>query len=243
MTLPIVNIAAYKFFKLDSLPDLRAELKQRCTALGLKGTILLSPEGINLALAGSHESIHALLTFARAIPGCENLEHKESFSLVAPFHKIKVKIKKQIIAFGVEGIEPAKYTSRKLDAEQLKQWLDAGKEVVLLDTRNDYEIEAGTFEKAVTLPLDDFRNFPKRMEELREQLKNRPIVTFCTGGIRCEKAAPYLEQAGYKDVYQLDGGILKYFERCGPAHYKGRCYVFDQREALDAELRPMIDAV
>ena len=242
MTPPIVNIAAYQFFKLEGIHELRAELKQRCNDLGLKGTILLSPEGINLSLAGSRDSVDALLVFVRSLPGCEAIEHKESLSIVAPFHKMRVRIKKEIIAFGVQGIEPQKYTSRKLPAEQLKLWLDQGKDIVLLDTRNDYEIEAGTFENAVTLPLNDFRNFPQTIESLPGGLKTRPIVTFCTGGIRCEKAAPYLEQAGYTDVYQLEGGILKYFERCGDAHYQGACYVFDKRRAVDAELKPVSDA-
>ncbi len=239
MTSPIVNIAAYRFCILGPLAELRAELKQRCSDLALKGTILLSPEGINLSLAGSRESIDSILAFVRTLPDCAEIEHKESFSDTQPFRKMMVKLKREIIAFGVPLIEPRKYTSRKMSPEQLKQWLDASKKFVLLDTRNDYEVEAGTFTNAVTLPLDDFRNFPRHLSAIDDELKNYPIVTFCTGGIRCEKAAPYLEQAGFTDVYQLEGGILKYFERCGNAHYTGGCYVFDGREALDAELKPM----
>lgn len=121
-----------------------------------------------------------------------------------------------------------------------RQCLDAGRDVVLLDTRNAYEVAAGTFETADKLPPDDFRHFPRHVEGMRDQLRNRPIVTFCTGGIRCEKAAPYLEGAGFADVYQLEGGILQHFERCGDAHYNGGCYVFDGRESLDAALKPVV---
>ncbi len=239
MSLEVVNIAAYKFFNIPNLLDIRTELRRRCVFPTLKGTILLSTEGINMFLSGSRQAIDEILAYIRTIPGCEDLQHKESFSEYQPFVRMLVKIKKEIIPFAVEGIDPGKYTSRKLPAEELKKWLDEGKEVVLLDTRNDYEVEAGTFKNATILPLDDFRNFPKRIAEIQEQYKDRPIVTFCTGGIRCEKAAPYLERVGFKDVYQLEGGILKYFELCGGAHYDGGCFVFDKRHALDPKLQPI----
>jgi len=239
---PIVNIAAYRFCKLGSLVELRAALKLRCVELGLKGTILLSPEGINLSLAGSRGSVDAAIAFVRTLPGCEAIQPRESLSLTQPFKKMMVKLKREIIAFGVAGIDPATYTSRRITAEQLAEWFDTGKEFVLLDTRNDYETAAGTFKNAVTLPLDDFRNFPRQLSALPEGLKHRPVVTFCTGGIRCEKAAPFLEQAGYTDVYQLEGGILQYFARCGHAHYQGTCFVFDGRESLNAELKPHVEA-
>jgi RluA family pseudouridine synthase len=149
-----------------------------------------------------------------------------------------VKIKREIIAFGVDGIDPREHTSRRVSPRELKRWLDEGRPVTLLDTRNDFEVEAGTFENARAIGVDDFRNFPAAVRQLPTELKERPIVTFCTGGIRCEKATPFLEREGFRDVYQLDGGILKYLEECGGAHYRGHCFIFDKRVALDANLQP-----
>jgi predicted sulfurtransferase len=132
-----------------------------------------------------------------------------------------VRIKKEIIAFGVEGVDPARRPSRKLSATQLKSWLDEGRPITLLDTRNDYEVRLGTFRGALTPPLTHFREFPKAVAALPPELKDQPVVMFCTGGIRCEKAGPFMEREGFRDVWQLDGGILKYFEEVGGAHYDG----------------------
>ncbi|MEP6937876.1 MAG: rhodanese-like domain-containing protein [Chthoniobacterales bacterium] len=148
-----------------------------------------------------------------------------------------VKIKKEIIAFGVSGIDPARRPAPRLPPRQLKQWLDEGRSVTLLDTRNTYEVKLGTFRGARTLHLDHFRDFPDAATALPGNLKHEPVVTFCTGGIRCEKAAPLLEMAGFTKVFQLDGGILHYFEECGGEHYEGDCFVFDKRVAVDASLR------
>lgn len=232
----VVNIAAYKFATLDELETRRVALRDRCRALSLKGTILLSPEGINLFIAGARDAIDALLAELRAQAEFSDLQVKESFSDRQPFNRMLVRIKKEIIAFGVEEIDPRRKTSRRLSAKELKSWLDEGRPVTLLDTRNDYEFEIGTFEKAVPIGLDEFRLFPEAVKRLPEEMKAQPVVTFCTGGIRCEKAAPFLEKAGFDNVYQLDGGILKYFEECGGEHYRGDCFVFDQRVALDANL-------
>ena len=148
-----------------------------------------------------------------------------------------VRIKKEIIAFGVDGINPARRTSPKLPAAMLKQWLDEGRKVTLLDTRNDYEIKLGTFRGALPAGIDHFRDFPQAVAQLPESLKDEPVVMFCTGGIRCEKAGPYMESQGFRNIHQLDGGILKYFEECGGAHYDGECFVFDQRVGVDPALR------
>lgn len=234
----IVNIAAYHFAPLGDLLPLKRELARLCHESNLKGTILLSAEGINLFVAGEREGIDRLLARVRAIDGLANIEVKESFSDEQPFNRMLVKIKKEIIAFGVDGIDPRRYTSKRITAEELKQWLDEGRPVALLDTRNDFEVASGTFDNAIPVGVDDFRDFPQAVKELPEALKDQPIVTFCTGGIRCEKAAPYLESVGFKNVFQLDGGILKYFERVGGAHYHGDCFVFDKRVALDPSLKP-----
>jgi predicted sulfurtransferase len=147
-----------------------------------------------------------------------------------------VRLKKEIIAFGVEGIDPARRTSPKLSARELKQWLDEGRPVTLLDTRNDYEVRLGTFRHALPIGVDHFRDFPAAVRRLPDTLKEQPIVMFCTGGIRCEKAGPFMEREGFRQIYQLDGGILKYFEECGGAHYDGECFVFDQRVGVDPAL-------
>jgi UPF0176 protein len=148
-----------------------------------------------------------------------------------------VKIKKEIIAFGVEGIDPARRPTAKLPARTLKQWLDEGRPITLLDTRNDYEVRMGTFRGALPAHIDHFREFPDAVKRLPEELKDRPIVMFCTGGIRCEKAGPLMEREGFKHVHQLEGGILKYFEECGSAHYDGECFVFDRRVGVDPSLQ------
>lgn len=231
------NIAAYQFAELHDIKPLKAELLGLCKNWNLKGTILLSPEGINLFVAGSSDGVALLLERLRRVPGLESLQPKVSLSEHQPFSRMLVKLKKEIIAFGVPGIQPAHYTSRKLPAKELKQWLDEGKSITLLDTRNDYEVKIGTFKNATTLPLDHFRNFPQAIEQLPESMKEQPIVMFCTGGIRCEKAGPFMEKSGFKNIFQLEGGILKYFEECGSAHYDGECFVFDQRVGVDPALR------
>jgi len=148
-----------------------------------------------------------------------------------------VRLKRETIAFGVEGIEPSQRTSPKISPTELKRLLDAGEPLTLLDTRNDYEVKLGTFKNALPIGIGHFREFPAGVEKLSPELKNRRIVMFCTGGIRCEKAGPFMESEGFKNVFQLDGGILKYFEECGGAHFDGECFVFDQRVGLDPALQ------
>jgi len=233
----VLNIAAYKFAELTELPGLRARLKAECLSLELKGSILLSPEGINLFIAGESAAVESLLETLRSIPGLETLEVKRSESEEQPFNRMLVKLKEEIIAFGVEGINPARHTAPKISAKELKQWLDEGREFTLLDTRNTYEVKLGTFAGAVTLPIRHFRKFPEAVKQLPEEMKEVPVVSFCTGGIRCEKASPLLEREGFREVYQLEGGILKYFEECGGAHWEGECFVFDKRVGVDPALQ------
>ncbi|MCF7686794.1 MAG: sulfurtransferase [Cephaloticoccus sp.] len=232
-----INLSVYKFTPLDRLPELKARLLMLTTAAGLKGTILLSPEGINLFVAGTRESTDALMAALHAVPGLEDLTPKESFSAKQPYSRMLVKIKKEIIAFGVPGIDPASRPAPKLSPHKLKQWLDEGRPLTLIDTRNDYEVRMGTFKGAIPASIENFRDFPTAVSKLPAELKEQPIVMFCTGGIRCEKAGPYMQQAGFKDVHQLDGGILKYFEECGGAHYDGECFVFDYRVGVDPSLQ------
>jgi UPF0176 protein len=231
-----LNIAAYKFVALDNLEKRRQQLRAMVTPLNLRGTILLSPEGINLFMAGERSAIDEFLDFLCADPLLSDLETKESTSEYQPFNRMLIKIKSEIIAFGIDSVNPIQRSSPKLAATELKKWLDAGDKVHLLDTRNDYEIEVGTFENAIVPGIDNFRDFPAAVDRLPEEMKDEPVVMFCTGGIRCEKAGPYMEQAGFRNVYQLEGGILKYFEDCGGDHYSGDCFVFDQRVAVDSQL-------
>jgi len=236
-TLPIVNIAAYRFAPLENLPSRRSELIEFCRARHLRGTILLSPEGINLFVAGGAPEIEALLTQLRTLPGLESLSAKYSYTAEQPFKRMLVRLKREIIAFGVPGIDPAQRTSPKIAPAQLKAWLDEWRKITLLDTRNDYEVKLGTFDNAVAVGVNHFRDFPQAVAKLSPQLKDETIVMFCTGGIRCEKAGPYMESQGFRNVLQLEGGILKYFEECGGAHYHGDCFVFDQRVGVDPSLQ------
>ncbi len=233
----VTNISTYRFAELSGLKELREDLITNCKAWNLKGTILLSTEGINLFVAGAAESIDLLLEKLRAIPGLEGLEPKVSLSDTQPFNRMLVRLKKEIISFGVEAVRPANYTSPKLSAKELKRWLDEGRPVTLLDTRNDYEVQLGTFKNAIIPNINTFREFPAAVRKLPDELKDQPVVMFCTGGIRCEKAGPFMELEGFNNIYQLDGGILKYFEECGGDHYDGECFVFDQRVGVDPGLR------
>jgi UPF0176 protein len=231
------NISAYKFAPLSDLKTLQTALRTMCFEAGMRGTILLSLEGINVVVAAEPNAAGALLNYLRTIPGLADLNLKISESDHQPFNRMLVKIKKEIIAFGVDGIDPNRSPAPKVSPRELKEWLDQGRSVTLLDARNTYEIKLGTFRGAHTLDLDHFREFPTAAESLPRHLKDEPVVTFCTGGIRCEKAAPLLQKAGFAQVFQLDGGILRYFEECGGAHFEGDCFVFDKRVALDPSLR------
>jgi UPF0176 protein len=230
----VVNIAAYKFTPLTNLVERREPLRSLCRELELKGTILLSPEGINVFVAGRRTAIETLLETLEQDAEIGPLAVKKSLSDYQPFNRMLVRLKKEIIAF---GIDPGNAPSQKISPQVLKQWLDEGRPCTLLDVRNQYEVRLGTFKSAVTLPINHFRNFPEIAHELSADYKEQPVVMFCTGGIRCEKAGPFLEREGFEEVYQLEGGILKYFEECGQDHFEGECFVFDKRTAVDASLQ------
>lgn len=235
----VTNLSAYRFTQLADLPARRVELLAWCVAHNLKGTILLAPEGINLVVAGARADIDALVDYLRTWPGLADLTPKLSESPRPPFGRLLVKIKREIIAFGAPDIDPGRVTSPRVAPAVLKHWLDEGRRLTLLDTRNDYEIAHGTFRDAVPAGLTHFRDFPAAVRGLPSALKDQPVVVFCTGGIRCEKAGPLLEREGFREVYQLDGGILNYFEKVGGAHYEGGCFVFDERVAVDSRLQPV----
>ena len=235
---PFINVSAYRFTPLaaDQLSTIKADLLQIANQCSLKGTVLLSTEGINLFVAGLAAQIDAFFSHLNQYEQFQDLPRKDSLSAEQPFTRMLVRIKKEIISMGHEEIMPAKRTAPHLSAEQFKQWYEQNKDMVVLDTRNDYEVELGTFQDAVDLNIETFRAFPDAVRELPKDMKKKTVVTFCTGGIRCEKAAEYMLQQGFEDVYQLDGGILKYFEECGDSHYNGECFVFDKRVAVNANL-------
>lgn len=232
----ILHLAGYRFTRLTGLQELKTDLLAFCREKELCGTILLSEEGVNFYVAGSPTACEALLGKLRSLPGLDGLSARRSICANRPYEHMRVKIKREIIAFGIDGVDPAARTSPKLSPHELKEWLDEGRDVTLLDTRNNYEIHSGTFKGAVSAGIDHFREFPAAVRKLPGDWKSRPIVMFCTGGIRCEKAGPFMEREGFRNVFQLDGGILRYFEECGIAHYEGECFVFDQRVGLNAAL-------
>jgi UPF0176 protein len=230
----ILNIAAYRFVALDQLTQLRAAFKARGEELGLKGTILLAGEGINLVLAGAAANVEAFLEALLTDARFASIEVKRSWSAGQSFNRLLVKIKREIVSMHRPEVNPCETPASRLGPGGLERWLDEGRAVVLLDARNQFEVNLGTFEGALSLGLKSFSDFPRAMQALPQELKDLPIVTFCTGGIRCEKAAPWLISQGFREVYQLEGGILNYFEQCGGAYFRGACFVFDQRVALDA---------
>jgi UPF0176 protein len=237
----ILNIAAYKFVAIEDGETLREVLRARTHALALKGTILLAPEGINLFVAGATAAVESFLDGLRADARFADLEIKRSWSAAQPFRRMLVKRKREIIRMDHPAIQPAAGRAPSVDAPTLKRWLDqghddAGKPIALLDTRNAFEVDHGTFEGAIDWRIRKFTEFPKALRTHREQLAGKTVVSFCTGGIRCEKAAILMHEDGLHDVLQLEGGILKYFEQVGGAHYRGECFVFDGREALAPDL-------
>ena len=240
--MPCLNVSAYKFVELADLPDLRAAIRTRCMEAALKGTVLLAPEGINLFLAGEHRPLQGFLAWLAQDARFADLPVKESWSDEQPFNRMLVKIKKEIITMREPQVRPIGQRAPTVAAADLKRWLDNGRddhgrEVALLDTRNAFEVGVGTFEHAIDPGIRSFGEFPARVCALREELAGKTVVTFCTGGIRCEKAVLYMQAQGFEQVYQLDGGILKYFEEVGGAHYRGDCFVFDRRVALTPALQ------
>jgi UPF0176 protein len=238
-----VNIAAYKFVTLDGLETLRPQYQALCNELALKGTVLLTPEGINMFLSGTREHIDKYLGWVRTDARLAALKWKESLSTEQSHKRMLVKIKKEIITMRMPLIRPELGRAPAVDPVTLKRWLDQGHdddgvEVVMMETRNAFEVDVGTFENTLDYRIDKFTEFPDVAAQHRDELAGKTVVTFCTGGIRCEKAAIHMKEIGYERVYQLEGGILKYFEDVGGAHYTGDCFVFDYRTALNPKLEP-----
>ena len=238
---PILNISAYLFTPLAAPEVWRERCRDQADARQLKGTILLAPEGINLFLAGTEAPVDGFMQWLRAQEGMAGLGGKRSWSAEQPFGKLLVKVKREIIRMNHPTIAPAEGRAPAVSPTDLQRWLaqghdDQGQAVVMLDTRNAFEVGHGKFAGALDWGLEKFSEFPQAAQDHLGELHGKTVVSYCTGGIRCEKAAIYLRELGLPDVYQLDGGILQYFEDTGGAHFEGDCFVFDERIALAPDL-------
>ena len=232
----VVNIAGYKFEPLVDPVDLVSVYQQKCDDLKLKGTMLISKNGINFSLAGTQQATDTIIAFLEEDNRFLNIPLKVTYSETQPFRRMKVRLKKEIISLGRKDINPRELTGERISPQDLKNLLDKKEDVLVLDTRNEYETRVGKFENAIDLNLDTFRDFPEAIESLPEEYKDKQIVMYCTGGIRCEKASAVMMKAGFADVKQLEGGVLDYFKETGGAYWEGDCFVFDERVALDTEL-------
>ena len=232
----VVNIAGYKFEPLENPVDLVRMYQQKCDELKLKGTMLISKNGINFSLAGTQQATDTIIAFLEEDNRFLNIPLKVTYSETQPFRRMKVRLKKEIISLGRKDINPRELTGERISPQDLKNLLDNKEDVLVLDTRNEYETRVGKFENAIDLNLDTFRDFPKAIESLPEEYKDKQIVMYCTGGIRCEKASAVMLKAGFADIKQLEGGVLDYFKETGGAYWEGDCFVFDERVALDTEL-------
>jgi len=239
MTTPQITVCAlYKFVRLENFLALRDPLLTEMTKLEVKGTLLLAAEGINGTIAGSQKSIEQVLGFLQAQPNLDTIVHKESFSDNNPFHRTKVKLKKEIVTMGIEGIDPNQVVGTYVKPQDWNA-LISDPEVLLVDTRNDYEVEIGTFKNALNPDTETFREFPQYVKDNLDKNKHKKVAMFCTGGIRCEKSTAYLKEQGFEEVYHLEGGILKYLEEVPSTEtlWQGECFVFDGRVAVNHDLK------
>lgn len=229
----IVVAAFYKFAKLPEFKQLQAPFLEFCLSVNINGTILLAEEGVNGTVAGSRDSIDSLMAFLKTEPRLHDIDHKESFTNEPPFDRMKVKLKKEIVPLGVSTVDPNELVGTYVSPEDWNE-LISDPEVIIVDTRNDYEVDIGTFKNAIDPKTKRFRDFPAFVSDNLDPDKHKKVAMFCTGGIRCEKASSYMLQQGFKEVFHLKGGILKYLEKI-PADkslWNGECFVFDQRIAV-----------
>jgi len=235
--LEFLNVAGYKFEPLENLDSLIPEFQNKCDELGLKGSVYLSPNGINFSIAGTEENVDIYIKFMEEDSRLRDIPLKKTFSETQPFRRMKVRLKKEIISLGRDDINPKELTGDYISPRELFEIYEKKEDVIVLDTRNEYETRVGLFENAIDLQLDTFRDFPSAIETLPAEYKDKQIVMYCTGGIRCEKASAVMMKAGFSDVKQLEGGVLDYFKETGGAYWNGDCFVFDERVALDKELK------
>lgn len=232
-----IVVTFYKFVSLPDAAEIQEPLLSYCLAHNVKGTILLAPEGINGTIAATRDAIDAVLAFLRADPRFSDLEHKESTADFPPFERMKVRLKKEIVTLGLPQVDPSEQVGTYISPQE---WniLISDPEVTVIDTRNDYEVKIGTFQRAQNPQTRSFRQFPEYVNHNLDPSKHKKVAMFCTGGIRCEKASSFLLTQGFAEVYHLKGGILKYLEEVPAAAslWQGECYVFDQRVAVVHDL-------
>lgn len=235
-----LNAAGYLFTPLaaSSLETLRVQVRDRARTLGLRGTVTLTAQGLNSGVAGSVENVRKFTSVLPEILGTSPIPYKESFSDAIPFDRMLVKVKPRLLPVELDWDASVSSTTQ-LPATTLRDWLAEGRDLLLVDTRNDYEYELGSFEGAIPLPITSFRKFETEARMRYPEWKDKTIVTFCTGGIRCEMAVPLMvKKLGYEHVFQLQGGILQYFDDVGGDHWRGDCFVFDKRVSVDPKLKP-----
>ena len=234
---PLAVAALYRFARLDDCARLRARLELLCREQGIRGTLLLAPEGINGTIAGTHDGISNVLDAIRALPDCADLDVKFSTAAAMPFHRMKVRVKREIVTMGVPDIDPRASVGTYVEPEDWNEMI-SDPDTIVIDTRNDYEVALGTFEGAIDPETPTFRDFPAWVRSQRDKLAGQSssskIAMFCTGGIRCEKSTAFLKQEGFENVYHLRGGILRYLETIPQENslWQGECFVFDQRVAI-----------
>lgn len=231
--------ALYRFIRFDDPAALAGPLHALCDASGVKGTLILAPEGINGTIAGRREAIDTVLAHIRALPGCADLAPRESLAPAMPFGRMKVRLKREIVTLGQPGVDPQAGTGRYVAPEAWNALIGAS-DVALIDTRNGYEVEMGTFVGAIDPGTARFRDFPAWWQANRDRFAGKRIAMFCTGGIRCEKSTNYLIGQGVDEVYHLQGGILGYLDAVPPDQslWRGACFVFDERGGLGHGLVP-----
>ncbi len=237
-TTPIVVCALYKFVTLDNHTEIQQPLLSVMKANNVRGTLILAHEGINGTVAGTRESIDALLAWLRSDLRLADIDTKESYTDVHPFKRTKVKLKKEIVTMRVEGVDPLSVVGTYCSPEEWNELL-ADPEVLLVDTRNHYEYQVGTFKNAVNPETASFSEFPQYIADNFDKDKHKKIAMFCTGGIRCEKSTAYVKELGFEEVYHLKGGILKYLEEMpiDKSRWEGECFVFDDRITVDHHLQ------
>lgn len=230
----MINISFYKFVELKNLPDLKIQLLNFCNEKNLKGKILLANEGINGYLSGDRENLEKFKQYILSFSFFNDLYFKENPICKHNFKRMIVKIKKEIITFKI----PVNINKKAphIKPEELKKLYENNENFVIIDTRNDYEYDIGHFKNAIKLNTKQFSDFPQELEKIKEKIKDKKIITYCTGGIRCEKATAYMKDIGYKEVFQLDGGIINYGIKCGGDFWNGKCFVFDERGAIDLDI-------
>lgn len=240
----VLNVSAYLFTPIDDPASLRDRLQGDADAAGVKGTIIVAGEGVNVFLAGAEGAVRGLLAQVTADPRLAGLRGRESWSAEQPFGRMRVRVKREIIRMDRPDVSPAARRAPAVDPETLRTWLDRGtdddgRDVVMLDTRNAFEVDYGSFRGAMDWRIERFTQFPEAAAAALDDLAGKTVVSYCTGGIRCEKAALHLRDLGV-EAYQLDGGILGWFEGVGGDHWDGECFVFDGREAVGPDLSPRI---